>query len=34
LNGTALLQASQQEKQTLEEELRSEFEEPPTFTVW
>jgi hypothetical protein len=34
LNGAALSRASETEKKTLEEELRSEFEEPPTFTVW
>jgi hypothetical protein len=34
LNGTALLQASQQDKKMLEEELRSEIEEPPTFTLY
>lgn len=34
LNGTALLQASQQDKKMLEEELRSEIEEPPTFTMY
>ena len=34
LNGSELKQESQQEKKALEEELRTEFEEPPTFTVW
>lgn len=34
LNGNALTQASMQEKQALEEELRSEIEEPPAFTMY
>lgn len=34
LNGESLLQQSQQEKQTLKEELLSEIEEPPTFSMY
>lgn len=34
LNGTALLQASQQEREKLKEELLSEIEEPPVFTLF
>jgi uncharacterized protein YdhG (YjbR/CyaY superfamily) len=34
LNGAALLQQSQQEKKDLEEQLRTEIEEPPVFTAF
>jgi hypothetical protein len=34
LNGKDLLQASQQEKEKLKEELLSEIEEPPVFTLF
>jgi hypothetical protein len=34
LNGTALLQASQQEREKLKEELLIEIEEPPVFTMF
>lgn len=33
LNGESLLQASDQEKKSLDEELRSEMEEPPVFSM-
>jgi hypothetical protein len=34
LNGAALIQQSDQEKEKLKEELLSEIEEPPVFTLF